>query len=56
DNGATNHITNDARNVYNWVEIPGKEKVLIGNGKGTRVIGVGSLKVKCTRKPTSMSS
>ena len=44
DNGATNHITSDARNVYDWVEIPPeKRKVMIGDGKATRVIGVGSL-------------
>ena len=34
DNGATNHITNDPTNVYDWEAIsPGKEKVLIGDGK-----------------------
>ena len=44
DNGATNHITSDARNVYDWVEIPPeKRKVMIGDGKAMRVIGVSSL-------------
>ena len=44
ENGATNHVTSDPRNVYDWVEIPpGKEKVLIGRGKEMRVRGVGSL-------------
>ncbi|CAM9191416.1 unnamed protein product, partial [Laminaria digitata] len=43
DNGATNHITNDSSNVYDWAEIPpGKEQVLTGNGKGMRGVGVGS--------------
>ena len=44
DNGATDHITNDPTNVYDWEAIPpGKEKVLIGGGKEMRVMGVGSL-------------
>ena len=44
DNGAMNHITSDARNVYDSVEIPPeKRKVIIGDGKARRVIGVGSL-------------
>ena len=44
DNGATNHITSDACNVYDWVEIPPeKRNVMIGDGKAMRVIGVGSL-------------
>ena len=51
DNGATNHITNDSTNVYDWVKIPpGKEQVLIGNGKGMRVVGVGSLNLKMHSK------
>ena len=44
DNGATNHITNDPTNVYDGEEIPpGKEKVLIDDGKEMRAMGVGSL-------------
>lgn len=43
DNGAANHVTSDPRFVYDWVEIPpGKEKVLIGDGKEVKVIGLGS--------------
>ena len=46
DNGATNHITNDSRHVCDWVEIPpGKEKVLIGDGREMPVHGVGSIKM-----------
>ena len=51
DNGATNHITSDARNVYDWIDVPpGKEYVLIGNGKGMKVKGVGSLNLKMHSK------
>ena len=40
DNGATNHITSEPTKVYDWVEIaPGKENVLIGDGKGMRARG-----------------
>ncbi|CAN0594067.1 unnamed protein product, partial [Laminaria digitata] len=47
DNGATTHIPSDARNVYDWIDIPpGKEHVLIGTGRGMRVTGVGSLNLK----------
>ena len=43
DNGATNHITVDSRNVNNWVEIPrGKDHGLIGSRKNKRVVGEGS--------------
>ncbi|CAM9841553.1 unnamed protein product, partial [Laminaria digitata] len=43
DNRATNHITSDDRNVYDRIDVPpGKEYVLIGNGRGMRVKGVGS--------------
>ena len=42
DIAATNRITVDSRNVYDWVEIPrGKYYGLIGSGKDMRV-GVGS--------------
>ncbi|CAN0279287.1 unnamed protein product, partial [Laminaria digitata] len=51
DNGATNHIISDARNVYDWIDVPpGKEYVLIGNGRGMRVRGVGSLNLKMHSK------
>ena len=51
DNGATNHIINDSRNVYDWVETPpGKEKVLNGDWKGMRVIGVGTLNLRMHSK------
>ena len=51
DNGATNHITSDARNVYEWVEIPPeKRKVMAGHGKAMRVIGVGSLNLRMQSK------
>ena len=51
DNGATNHITSDGRNVYDWVEIPPeKQKVMIGDGKAIRVIGVRSLNFKMHSK------
>ena len=51
DNGATNHITSDARNVYNWVEIPPEKlKVIIGDGKAMRVIGVGILNLRMHSK------
>lgn len=44
DNRATNHITSNVRNVYDWIDIPsGKERVMIANGKAMRVIGLGSL-------------
>ena len=43
DNGVTNHITGDSRNVCDWVEFPrGKDHGLIGSGKNMRVVGVGS--------------
>lgn len=46
-NGAANHITNDARNGYGWVEIPpGKENVLKGDGKTLVLVGVGSVSLK----------
>ncbi|CAM9331230.1 unnamed protein product, partial [Laminaria digitata] len=45
DNGATNHITSDDRNVYDWIDY-----VLIGNGRGMRVKGVGSLNLKMLSK------
>ncbi|CAN0019315.1 unnamed protein product, partial [Laminaria digitata] len=49
--GATNHITNDSSNVYDSVPVPpGKEQVLIGNGKGMRVRGVGRLNLKMHSK------
>ena len=51
ENDATNHITNAPSNVYDWVEIPpGKEKVLIGHGKGMGVMGIGSLNRKMHAK------
>ena len=51
DNGATNHITNDSRHVCDWVEIPpGKEKVLIGDGREMRVLDVGILNLKMHSK------
>ena len=51
DNGATNRITSDPTNVYDWIEIPkGKEKVLIGDGKGMEVLGIGSLNLKMHAK------
>ncbi|CAN0463970.1 unnamed protein product, partial [Laminaria digitata] len=51
DNGATNHITSDARNFYGWIDVPpGKEHALIGNGRGMRVKGVGSLHLKMQSK------
>ena len=32
------HVTNDPRIVYDWVDIPPRDKKdLIGNGKGMRV-------------------
>lgn len=47
DNGVANPITNDSRNVHDWVGIPpGKERLLIGNGKEMRVTGAGSLSLK----------
>ena len=47
EKGATNHVSNDARKVYDWVEILlGRDKVLIGDGKAMRVLGVGSLNIK----------
>ena len=47
DNGATNRITSDARNVYDWVEIPPeKRKYMIGDGEAMRVIGSGSLNLR----------
>ena len=43
DNGVTNHITGDSRNVYDWVEIPrGIDHGLIGCGTNMRMVGVGS--------------
>ncbi|CAM9960663.1 unnamed protein product, partial [Laminaria digitata] len=52
DNEATNHITNVSRHLGDWVAIPaGKDKVLIGNRKGMRVIGVGSLNLRMHSKP-----
>ena len=51
DNGATNHTTSDARNVYEWVEIPPeKRKVMIGDGEAMRLIGVGSLNLRMHSK------
>ena len=51
DNGATNNFTSDSSNVYDWVEIPpGKERVLIGDGKAMGVTGVGSLNLKMHSK------
>ena len=44
DHGATNRITNDPRILYDGLAIPpGEKKVLIGNGRAMRVLGVGSL-------------
>ena len=55
DNGATNHITSDARNVYDWVEIPPqKRKIVFGDGKAMRVIEVGSLNMRMHSKTTLM--
>ena len=43
ENGASNNITSDPTNVYDLEGIPpGKEKVLIGDGKEMREMGVGS--------------
>ena len=51
DNGATNHFTSDSSNVYDWIEIPpGKERVLIGDGKAIKVTVVGSLNLKIHSK------
>ena len=51
DNGATSHIISDARNVYDWVDIPPeRRKVMIGDGKVMRVIGVGSLNLRMHSK------
>ena len=47
DHGVPNPVTSDPRFVYDWAEIPpGKEKVLIGDGKKMNVIGIGSLNLK----------
>lgn len=44
---ATNHITNDLRNVHDRVAIsPGKERLMIDNGKEMRLTGVGSFNLK----------
>ena len=51
DNGATDHITSDACNVYDWVEFPPeKRKVMIGEGKAMGVIGAGSLNLRMHSK------
>ena len=47
DNRATDHYTNDPRDVYDWVKIPpGKEKVLFGDKGAMRVLGVSILNLK----------
>ena len=51
DIGATIHITSDARNVCDWVEIhPEKRQVVIGDGKTMRVVGVGSINLRIYSK------
>lgn len=51
DNGATNRITRDARNVYAWVDIPPeKRKFMVDDGKAMRVIVVGRLNLRIHSK------
>ena len=49
DHGATNHVTDDPRN--GWVAIPpGKETVLVGDGRSMRVLGVCNLNLRIHSK------
>ena len=51
DDGDTNHFTRYSSNLYDLVMIlPGKERVLIGDGKAMRETGVGSLNFKMHSK------
>ena len=49
-NGATHHITNDARNVYKIDIASGREISLMRNPKGNNIEGIGNFNLKMHSK------